>query len=560
MKRRLILLAILCLFLVLAACAQQNGTPENIDRPETPKTPDTSISQVSYPTPDMFPLAENCIGCHDNIKNADGSTYSYVEDWYQSIHAQSALDPLFLAVARAETMHLPEASELIQGVCAACHLPMADFTAQSTGASQAFLDNAARSNHELYALYKDGDSCMICHQLTSKDIPGYESYRGSQFSIDLGTPKAGDLRTIYSFYDLSDDGQTFMMKSMGYQSVQDEEIRSAKSNCSPCHTLYTDSFTVEGVPTGKQLPEQVTALEWDMSGFWNSSCQSCHMPLIVARDGALSNREVADAVKGGIREHSFLGANAFILRLLNDKFGALDQAIVQSRAYLETETARLKLSGKVEQGADGSDILALNVSIENLVGHKFPTGFPSRRAWLYVKVLDEAGNVIYESGAYNSKGMILDNDGDLKKGEFEPHYNVIDQPGQVQIYESVMIDSNGKATTNLLQGIYYGKDNRLIPRGFDKRTAHVDCAVVGDAMVDPDFVGGSDTVHYLIPIPAGSGKLTIEVEFLYQSVSYRFLENLKESPSAEQQILEELVEKNPNIPELVTKGELKINR
>jgi len=43
-------------------------------------------------------------------------------------------------------------------------------------------------------------------------------------------------------------------------------------------------------------------------------------------------------------------------------------------------------------------------------------------------------------------------------------------------------------------------------------------------------------------------------------VSYRFLENLKEHPSAEQQALEGLVEKNPNTPELVATKELSLSR
>ena len=550
MKRRLILFATLCLFLALVACAPRN---------ETPGTSNPSTPEVSYPTPDMFPLSEDCVGCHDSIKAADGSSYSFVEDWSKSVHSQSALDPLFLTVARSEAMTLPEASDLIQSVCAACHLPMADFMAQSTGASQSYLDNAARSNHELYALYKDGDSCMICHQTTSLNVPGNESFLGSKFSLDTSTPKEGELRSLYGLYDLKEGGQVFMMNSLGYRSVQDKALGTATSNCAVCHTLYTDSFTVEGVPTGKKLPEQVTALEWGSSSYTSSPCQNCHMPEIT-KSGPLSNRQVADGTLGLVRKHSFAGANAYLLRLLNDRFGSLDAGIAQTQENLGTKAASLTVSGKIDQNPDGSGLLSFDVAIASDVGHKFPTGFPSRRAWIHVQVLDEAGNVIFESGAFDAKGMILDNDGDLKKGEFEPHYEVIDRAGQVQIYESVMIDSNGKATTNLLQGVYFGKDNRLLPKGFDKKTANPDCAVVGGALQDADFIGGSDTVRYRIVIPQGAGKVTVKVELLYQTVSYRFLENLKEHSSAEQKALEGLVQKNPNTPELVATMELSLGR
>jgi len=551
MKKRLIksglVIATSCLFLVLFACAQQGTT-----------TPDPPKTTSPYATPEMFPLAASCAGCHDGIVANDGSTYSYVEDWKQNAHALSAVDPLFLAVARAETMSLPGAEELIQSVCAACHLPMADFAAQSMGMSQAFLDNAASPGHDLHSLYKDGDSCMICHQLTSKKIKGNVSFRDTTMSIDLSKAQAGELRSMYGQYKLNDEGQSIMKSVLGYESVQSHAIHG-ELICDACHTLYTDSFTVEGVPTGKQLPEQVTVLEWNSSSYWNiRSCQACHMP-VITDSGTLSNRAIANAIQGQINAHTFVGSNSYLLRLLNDRFGSLDQGIANNDDYLLEETALLTLDGNIRQNADGSSLLALDVRVGSITGHKFPTGFPSRRAWIHVKVLDETGRVIFESGAYNNEGMILDNNGDLKKGEFEPHYDVINQPGQVQIYEAVMIDSNGKATTNLLHGIYYGKDNRLLPSGFNKNTVDPDCAVIGDAMDDPDFVGGSDIVHYLIQLPEGVSTVTIEVEFLYQTVSYRFLENLKDYPSAEQQALEELVKQTPNLPSLVASKELKIS-
>ena len=550
-----IVLATCCLFLVLTVSAVQNeasSTPEASNNSASTTTPATSR------TPDMFPLAERCAACHDNIKAEDGSTYSYVADWHQNVHSQSSLDPLFLAVARTETLILPEASELVQGVCASCHLPMADIAAQSLGTSRAFLDNAALSDDELYALYKDGDSCMICHQLTTAEVPGNESFRESPFSINMTPPEPGDTRNLYSYYDLADEGKAMMERTLGYDTVQERAIRLPVA-CSPCHTLYTTSFTVEGEPTGLLLPEQVTMMEWTYSGYWNTSCQSCHMP-VAARSGMFSNREVTDAKVGQVRAHTFLGANSYLLRLNNDEYGPFDQGIEQIEGYLQTQTASLNFNRKIEENPDGSGLLSLNVIVSSTTGHKFPSGFPSRRAWIHVKVLDEAGDVIYESGAYNDEGMILDNDGDLQKGEFEPHYSVIDQPGQVQIYESVMMDSNDKATTYLLQGVYYGKDNRILPSGMNKKSAPEDCAVIGDAEDDKDFTSGSDMVRYLIQLPEGTGELTVEVELLYQTVGYRFLKNLEDYPSDEQQALAELLEDNPNIPVLVASKTTTLSR
>ena len=45
--------------------------------------------------------------------------------------------------------------------------------------------------------------------------------------------------------------------------------------------------------------------------------------------------------------------------------------------------------------------------MENLTGHKFPTGHPYRRAWLHVRVIDREGTTLFESGAVDDEGRIV---------------------------------------------------------------------------------------------------------------------------------------------------------
>ena len=78
-----------------------------------------------------------------------------------------------------------------------------------------------------------------------------------------------------------------------------------------------------------------------------------------------------------------------------------------------------------------------------------------------------------------------------------------------------------------LFGTHYLKDNRILPRGFDKATADKQVAVVGEAMQDADFVGGSDTVAYSVAAPNIVGPLTVTAELDYQAISYRWAQNLK---------------------------------
>jgi len=97
----------------------------------------------------------------------------------------------------------------------------------------------------------------------------------------------------------------------------------------------------------------------------------------------------------------------------------------------------------------------------------------------------------------------------------------------VQIYEPILADSRDRVTTGLLYSVRYVKDNRILPTGFDKRTAATDIGVFGAAAGDDDFVDGGDRVRYRVPIGDVSGPLTIEVRLLYQTIGHRWAENLR---------------------------------
>jgi hypothetical protein len=177
--------------------------------------------------------------------------------------------------------------------------------------------------------------------------------------------------------------------------------------------------------------------------------------------------------------------------------------------------------------------LNAEVVVENLGGHKLPTAYPSRRAWLHVTVRDGNHRTIFESGALNADGSILGNDNDADATRFERHYAEIRTSDQVQIYESVMAGQDGALTTGLLTAVKYVKDNRLLPHGFDKRNAERDIAVVGEAADDPNFTGAGDRVRYSIPLSDATGPFELEAELLYQPIGYRWANNLKKYDAPE---------------------------
>lgn len=470
----------------------------------------------------IFKTGERCIACHSNLVGPSGEDVSIGYAWRASMMAHSSRDPYWRAAVRREVMDHKHAQEQIEDTCATCHMPMARVEANRRGERARVLANVAASD---VALSHDGVSCTVCHQIRGDNFGSPASFDGG-FSIDTHT--SGKAREIFGPFNVDQGRRSVMQSATRFVPAEAPHVQQSEL-CATCHTLYTHALNEAGEQIGT-LPEQVPYLEWTHSEYRATrSCQSCHMPQ-VARDVPISS--VLGQPRAGLSQHVFEGGNAFMLRILNkyrDELGVsalpqeLDLAARRTVDFLTGQTARLKIDSVQRLGAR----LKVSVSIENLSGHKLPTAYPSRRAWLHLVVRDTGGNVLFESGALRPDGSIVGNDNDGDGGRFEPHHALIEQAGQVQIYESIMADQAGRVTTGLLSGVRYVKDNRLLPRGFEKTTAPADCAVVGDASTDEDFVGGRDRVAYAIDVGGAEVPLRVEAELLFQTISYRWANNLK---------------------------------
>lgn len=200
----------------------------------------------------------------------------------------------------------------------------------------------------------------------------------------------------------------------------------------------------------------------------------------------------------------------------------MDKAINRTIDHLQTESAQI-----IIENAEiaGNEVIA-DVAIENLAGHKLPTAYPSRRSWIHFTVQDQNGNIVFESGAVQPDGSIAGNDNDEDDRKYEQHHTEITKQDQVQIYEVILADQHDEVTTGLLTGIRFIKDNRLLPRGFDKAEAGEDIAVQGFADEDKDFLGGSDRVRYRVELANAEGPLKINARLYYQPIAYRWAQNL----------------------------------
>src|SRR5437868_14407548 len=156
--------------------------------------------------------------------------------------------------------------------------------------------------------------------------------------------------------------------------------------------------------------------------------------------------------RNGMHRHEFFGGNFFRQRILNghhDDLGVsalapeLSAAADRTSIFLQTQSARVSIRD-LQTTATG---LSMDVLVENLTGHKLPTAYPSRRAWLHVMVQDRNGRAVFESGALNPDGSIQGNDNDMDPAHYEPHYTRIERADQVQIYEPILKDQSGHVTT-----------------------------------------------------------------------------------------------------------------
>ncbi|MEZ5316902.1 MAG: hypothetical protein R2752_05825 [Vicinamibacterales bacterium] len=479
------------------------------------------------PVGPIFQTADACMACHNGLTTPGGEDVSIGIQWRATMMANSGRDPYWQAAVRREIMDHPSARAEIEDECSICHMPMATFTARAAGGHGTIFDHlpVGQAATPEALLAADGVSCTACHQITAEKLGTPESFTGG-YVID--TTRAADARRIFGPFEIDAGLTTVMRSSAGFQPAQGTHIQSSEL-CATCHTLFTSALDPSGAAAGR-LPEQMPYLEWQASDYPGSrSCQDCHMPVVEAE---MPIARVLGQPRAGFRRHEFRGGNFFVTRMLNRYRAELgvvalpqemDAAAGRAIGHLQEATARVSVGAVTVANRRAT----FDVTVENLAGHKFPTAYPSRRAWLHVTVRDAGGRVLFESGAFQPSGAIAGNDNDADASAFEPHHDEITSADQVQIFEAILAAADGRVTTGLLTGSHYLKDNRLLPKGFDKAASGPDVAVRGAAAQDDTFRAPGDRVRYRVDIGAATGPVTVEAELWFQPIGYRWAENLR---------------------------------
>jgi len=512
-----------------------------------------------------------CVECHANHPNAmamrDDQSRPIAPDdlWQGSMMANSARDPFWWAMVAAETATFPAKKAEIEAECMPCHAPMAVVDGVFHDAGTPSLD-WLRADDDRASFGLDGVACAACHQIQPDKLGSEASFSGNYVIKPVAE--------IYGPH--AEPYPNPMMMHTSFTPTQGQQLLDS-AHCGSCHTLRTAALDPDGTPNGHSLVEQGPYLEWRLSDFTTegqpgpdaASCQDCHVPK-ESVDGVPLSAKIARRPNGGDFEqisprdpfgrHVMVGGNSIIPLVIRDNAAelgprasatALEATAAAAKALLEHDTATLSAEASRE-----GDALVVDVKVDNLAGHKLPSAFPSRRAWIALRVVDSDGVLVFRSGDSDEIGRLVDGSGqplpsEAVGGPIQPHFTEISAQSQAQIYESVMATDDDVPAFRLLQGARYLKDNRLLPKGWKSDAPEAEEIAAVGVEGDPNFTGGGDQTRYTIAAPAAAGPYTITAELCYQTLSARFAAELFAVDATEVRAFERMLKTADRTPVII---------
>jgi uncharacterized protein YbjQ (UPF0145 family) len=452
---------------------------------------------------------------------------------------------------------------------------------------------ATPENHPELAKYgglgRDGISCAVCHHIEEAEDTSLEYFLKNQTT---GAFSSGPPEELFGPFE--DVAEAPMENSLGIKPVYNEYITSSRL-CGSCHLI--DIPVVDASEPGVSHIEQAPYIEWLNSTFQNEykpfsdeaqSCQDCHMPggyhnngievdqiqtrIAVVQDTTYPEAEhlephadidVKFREEGFVR-HELVGLNVFLLEMFNqfndilgvrksDYMTGLDNGLSNAIGNMAQQAAEKSADIDIAVNMKGRELSA-DVTVTNKAGHRFPSGVGFRRLFLQVKVLQKAGGrerLLWGSGLTNDVGVIVDMNGNPLPTEFledgpdgeqlyQQHHNLIESDQQVQIYEELTKNADGRFTTSFIRRDNEIKDNRLLPKGWRKNgppNSGLDKPSLkkyleatfpkGKALDDPSYRDGSgtDTVTYRYTLPGNidPDDVHVEAKLYYQSIPPYYL-------------------------------------
>jgi len=467
-----------------------------------------------------FDPPANCAACHGNY---DPQVEPYF-NWQGSMMAQASLDPLFAANMVIANQDAPDSGDL----CLRCHLSNGWMRGRSVPT-----DGSAMLEGDKFGL-----ACDLCHRLVDPIADPQNPAQDTAILAALSFPGTwfGNGMSVIDPTPGTPRGP-FADATGGHNVIVSPFHREA-ALCGTCHDVSNPAFEkdINGnyVPNAFDAPAtnfaathlapvERTYSEWFNSEYntlqgvyapqfggnkdYVATCQDCHLRDVTGKG---ANFDPQPPTRTDLPLHDMTGGSTWLPGLLgvlypaNVNTNALQAGIVRAR-YMLQNAAELDA---VQHGR------TLKVTVTNNTGHKLPTGYPEgRRMWLNVRFYDAEGELLAESGAYDTGTGVLSHDEGVKIYDVEP--------GMDENVAPLVGVPPGPSFHFVLNNKIF-KDNRIPPRGF----ANAAFAAFGGAPVGHTYADGQywDDTEYAIPPDASS----IGVTLYYQSTSKEFVEFLRD--------------------------------
>jgi len=352
-----------------------------------------------------------CEGCHSEIYDM----------WNGSMHSKAFLNPLWQSATKLFVSEVSTPGEILEmRTCVKCHTPLG---------FRSYLINYPKDDFEnVPELPAQGVFCNWCHNINEIKHIGDAGYE-----VDAGGGEEDPSTMLGPYGDAHSN----------IHPTKYSELHTRSDFCGLCHNV---SHAIN------RLPIETTYDEWKNSPYNTGdpettvNCQDCHMrqrPGIPATGKTVRLDNPGKSSKYGPRRehvwtHYFVGANAIITKHF------------RSITHAEMAVQNLKYAADLEIVTDGTyrqnEISSINVKVINSgAGHYLPTGLTAiRQMWLYFKVSDSEGNILFQSG-------VLDKNGELDK-------NAV-------VYHTVLGNDKGEPTINIAQAAKILYDHRVPPKG-----------------------------------------------------------------------------------------------
>ncbi len=421
-----------------------------------------------------------CQGCH---------TAPIYGAWRGSMKSQAGRDPIFWAALTIANKDMENAGDF----CLRCHTPRGWYGGRSHPA-----DGSTLEATDLGA----GVACELCHRMVDPQPTGGDA---AAVTADVAiraaispTLPADHIGSAMLILDPEDNrrGPFAIVPAPPHPKAtwrtdflgQGGDLVTEARVCGSCHNLdnptlswnpatqrYERNAENQRAPSfakGELFPIERTFDEWLQSDYATTAgvyapqfagskpdgivrtCQECHMPRTTG-PAAAGDVDRDCRTNGCLPEHSFAGANTWAPQLLLDprwRLAATQDAVHLNAGVLSARTMLQKAATVTVDFDPNAAAKQAVVRVTNETGHKLPTGYPEgRRIWLNVRAYNAAGQMVYESGAYDARSGVLAADPALK------------------VYEAKLAIDDGATVTETFHFVLNNsvvKDNRIPPRGY----------------------------------------------------------------------------------------------